>query len=259
MRGVKGNRENWPGAAHLVSIMAQMDDNIARQVVEDMKKNVGRYSKEKYSMMVTLLAKSSSPAMRDMLKDLYASISESKNKKIQDKQAVVLKYMRFAMKLDDLDDVMKILQKKDASPDNGIAAADVSSIQGTGFQGGITERDIKASPLARKLAEKTGVDLSTVQGTGAGEKIMKKDVERAAAAAASSGSASITSWNLSRMIVWILSRVAELIGCAISRYSPSVALRLGIAINNPFSPSITLISCTTNSSSIVMETTAWKQ
>lgn len=68
-------------------------------------------------MMVTLLAKSSSPAMRDMLKDLYASISESKNKKIQDKQAVVLKYMRFAMKLDDLDDVMKILQKKDASPD----------------------------------------------------------------------------------------------------------------------------------------------
>lgn len=117
VRGVKGNRENWPGAAHLVSIMAQMDDNIARQVVEDMKKNVGRYSKEKYSMMVTLLAKSSSPAMRDMLKDLYASISESKNKKIQDKQAVVLKYMRFAMKLEDLDDVMKILQKKDASPD----------------------------------------------------------------------------------------------------------------------------------------------
>ena len=117
VRGVKGNRENWPGAAHLVSIMAQMDDNIARQVVEDMKKNVGRYSKEKYSMMVTLLAKSSSPAMRDMLKDLYASISESKNKNIQDKQAVVLKYMRFAMKLDDLDDVMKILQKKDASPD----------------------------------------------------------------------------------------------------------------------------------------------
>ena len=117
VRGVKGNMETWPGAAHLVSIMAQMDDNIARQVVEDMKKNVGRYSKEKYSMMVTLLAKSSSPAMRDMLKDLYASISESKNKKIQDKQAVVLKYMRFAMKLDDLDDVMKILQKKDASPD----------------------------------------------------------------------------------------------------------------------------------------------
>ena len=84
-----------------------------------MKKNVGRYSKEKYSMMVTLLAKSSSPAMRDMLKDLYASISDSKNKKIQDKQAVVLKYMRFAMKLDDLDDVMKILQQKGCFPGPG--------------------------------------------------------------------------------------------------------------------------------------------
>ncbi len=66
-------------------------------------------------MMVTPLAKSSSPAMRDMLKDLYASISDSKNKKIQDKQAVVLKACAFAMKLDDLDDVMKILQQKDAS------------------------------------------------------------------------------------------------------------------------------------------------
>ena len=117
MRGVKGHRDNWPGAAHLVSIMAQMDDNIARQVVGDMKKNVRDYSKEKYAMMVTLLAKSSSPVMRELLKDLYASISDSKNKKVQDKQAVVLQYMRFSMKLDDLDDVMKILQQKNVSSD----------------------------------------------------------------------------------------------------------------------------------------------
>ncbi len=117
VRGVKGHRDNWPGAAHLVSIMAQMDDNIARQVVGDMKKNVRDYSKEKYAMMVTLLAKSSSPVMRELLKDLYASISDSKNKKVQDKQAVVLQYMRFSMKLDDLDDVMKILQQKNVSSD----------------------------------------------------------------------------------------------------------------------------------------------
>lgn len=117
IRGRKGNKENWPGAAHLVSIMAQMDDNVARQVVEDMKKNVRGYNKAKYSMMITLLAKSSSPVMRDLLKDLYASISGSKNRKIQDLQSVVLKYMRFAMKLDDLDDVMKILQQKGSSPD----------------------------------------------------------------------------------------------------------------------------------------------
>lgn len=117
VRGVKGHRDNWPGAAHLVSIMAQMDDNIARQVVGDMKKNVRDYSKEKYAMMVTLLAKSSSPVMRELLKDLYDSISDSKNKKVQDKQAVVLQYMRFSMKLDDLDDVMKILQQKNVSSD----------------------------------------------------------------------------------------------------------------------------------------------
>ena len=51
--------------------------------------------------------------------------------------------------------------------------------------------------------------------------------------------------------------VDELIGCAVSRYSPSAAFLLGIAINNPFSPSMTLISCTTNSSSIVIDTTAF--
>ena len=41
-----------------------------------------------------------------------------------------------------------------------------------------------------------------------------------------------------------------------SRYSPSAAFLLGIAMNNPLSPSITLMSCTTNSSSMVMDTTA---
>ena len=54
-----------------------------------------------------------------------------------------------------------------------------------------------------------------------------------------------------------MSRVQELIGCAISRYSPSAALRLGIAMNSPFSPSITLISWTTNSLSSVMDTMAF--
>ena len=46
-------------------------------------------------------------------------------------------------------------------------------------------------------------------------------------------------------------------GWAISLYSPSAVLLLGIAMNKPLSPSITLISCTTNSSSKVMDTTAF--
>ena len=70
---------------------------------------------------------------------------------------------------------------------NDIDPASVAAIKGTGFQGGVTERDIKASPLARKLAEKAGVDLASVQGTGAGGKVMKKDVEAAVAAPAPAG------------------------------------------------------------------------
>ena len=40
----------------------------------------------------------------------------------------------------------------------------------------------------------------------------------------------------SRMILWIRSLVDELIGCAMSLYSPSVAFLLGIAMNSPLSP-----------------------
>ena len=67
--------------------------------------------------------------------------------------------------------------------ENGIDPASLAGIQGTGFEGGITERDIKASPLAKKIAEKKGVDLASVQGSGQGGKIMKQDVEKAASAA----------------------------------------------------------------------------
>ena len=65
--------------------------------------------------------------------------------------------------------------------DEKIDPACLAEIKGTGFQGGITAKDIKASPVARRLAEKTGVDLAEVQGTGNRGKIMKSDVERAAA------------------------------------------------------------------------------
>lgn len=63
--------------------------------------------------------------------------------------------------------------------DEGIDPVSLAGIQGTGFQGGITAKDIKASPLAYNLAKKTGVDLSAIQGTGVGGKIMKDDVLQA--------------------------------------------------------------------------------
>jgi pyruvate dehydrogenase E2 component (dihydrolipoamide acetyltransferase) len=47
---------------------------------------------------------------------------------------------------------------------------------------GETER-IKASPLARRLAQEAGVPLSTIRGTGPGGRITKRDVEAALSAA----------------------------------------------------------------------------
>lgn len=63
--------------------------------------------------------------------------------------------------------------------EEGIDPASLKDIKGTGFQGGITAKDIKASPLARKLAEKAGVNLSSVAGSGVNGKIMKEDVQNA--------------------------------------------------------------------------------
>ena len=45
-----------------------------------------------------------------------------------------------------------------------------------------TEKRLKISPLARKLAAELAVDLSTVQGTGQGNAITSADIERAAEA-----------------------------------------------------------------------------
>ena len=69
--------------------------------------------------------------------------------------------------------------------DEGIDVSSVSAVKGTGFQGGITARDIKASPLARKLAERAGIDLAAVSGTGRSGKVMKADVLQAGTAPAS--------------------------------------------------------------------------
>lgn len=56
----------------------------------------------------------------------------------------------------------------------------VAKIQGTGFEGGITAKDIKASPLAKKIADEMNVPLESVSGSGAQGRVMKKDVLAAA-------------------------------------------------------------------------------
>lgn len=74
--------------------------------------------------------------------------------------------------------------------ENEIDPSSITGIKGSGFEGGITEKDIKASPLAKKLADINNVDLTTVAGTGADGKIMKADVI-AAANAKDSGSSTM--------------------------------------------------------------------
>lgn len=69
----------------------------------------------------------------------------------------------------------KALIKKEGYDVNSVA-----KIQGTGFEGGITAKDIKASPLAKKIADEMNVPLESVSGSGAQGKVMKKDVLAAA-------------------------------------------------------------------------------
>ena len=57
-------------------------------------------------------------------------------------------------------------------------------VAGAATQAAATASRIKASPLARRLAGEMGVDIAAVQGTGPGGRVVKRDVEMAARAAA---------------------------------------------------------------------------
>ena len=60
-----------------------------------------------------------------------------------------------------------------------------------------TPTRIKASPVARRLARDAGIDLATVQGSGPGGRVIKRDVEaaaRAAATAAAVPTPPVTPW-----------------------------------------------------------------
>ncbi len=76
--------------------------------------------------------------------------------------------------------------------ENGLCL-DGIDIVGTGWQGGICEKDIldylgsnkvKISPVAKAMADAEGVDINGIKGTGANGKIMKADIEAVIAAKA---------------------------------------------------------------------------
>ena len=62
---------------------------------------------------------------------------------------------------------------------SALAAVPVAGV-GQGAQGG----RVKASPLAKKIAAQTGVDLRLIQGSGPGGRIIRRDVEAAGSSAA---------------------------------------------------------------------------
>ncbi|MDO4972919.1 MAG: dihydrolipoamide acetyltransferase family protein [Eubacteriales bacterium] len=70
--------------------------------------------------------------------------------------------------------------------EEGYDPASLRDVRGTGFEGGITAKDILASPLARRIAQDKGVDLRGVRGSGSRGKIMRDDVLRAVNEAAGS-------------------------------------------------------------------------
>ncbi len=83
---------------------------------------------------------------------------------------------------------------RQSAKNNGLSLADYEYIIGTGFGGGISEKDlilaasgtrkIRISPLAKKLAQLNGVDTSDIKGSGVFGKILKDDILNAGTSAA---------------------------------------------------------------------------
>ena len=94
------------------------------------------------------------------------------------------------------------------------------------------EGRLKASPLAKKIAEEKGIDLSKVQGSGDEGRIIKKDVEqyqpsKQAAAVAYTGVESFTEEPVSQMRKTIARRLAE------SKFSaPHFYLKMEVEMSN---------------------------
>lgn len=90
------------------------------------------------------------------------------------------------------DGLIKITPRaRRVAAENDLAIEDLA-IEGTGWQGGICEKDIleylasnkvKATPVAAAMAKAEGIDLADIKGSGVNGKIMKEDVEKVIAAA----------------------------------------------------------------------------
>ncbi|MBI1222072.1 MAG: pyruvate dehydrogenase complex dihydrolipoamide acetyltransferase [Bacteroidetes bacterium] len=92
------------------------------------------------------------------------------------------------------------------SPDSAPAATPVAS------ESSNNDGRVKASPLAKKMAEEKGIDLSLIQGTGDFGRIVKRDIENytpSAGASMATGHESYDEVNVSQMRKTIARRLAE--------------------------------------------------
>ena len=67
---------------------------------------------------------------------------------------------------------------------SGPAVVSAPAVSGAGPGQGTQSGRVKASPLAKKIAAQTGVDLRLLQGSGPGGRIIRRDVEAAGSSAA---------------------------------------------------------------------------
>ena len=65
---------------------------------------------------------------------------------------------------------------KKLAADEGIS---LSEVKGSGLNGEIYGKDVKATTVAKRLAANNDIDISSVQGSGFSGKVMKSDVEKA--------------------------------------------------------------------------------
>ncbi len=69
------------------------------------------------------------------------------------------------------------------------AAGESAPREGTPREAGGPAERVKSSPVARRMAEKAGIDISTIRGTGPDGRIMERDVEAAIASRSVPGAA----------------------------------------------------------------------
>ena len=82
-------------------------------------------------------------------------------------------------------------QQKVAAATTSAPAAAGQRLRPPAGDGGGNGESVRSSPLARRLAREQGLDLGLLRGTGPGGRIIKRDIEAAAAAGASSAAQAV--------------------------------------------------------------------